>query len=264
MSRTLAELPSISIITPTLNSAATLEEAIGSLAAQDYPGDVEHLVIDGGSTDETLDIVRAHGIRHVSEPDDGLADALNKGLRMACKDVVGELNGDDLYLPGALRAVGEAFAAQPGAEWVTGRCRIVDERGEEIRRGVTAYKNAMLRRHSFGLHLTNNYVSAPATFIRTRALREVGGYDPRFRYSMDYDLWLRLGRRGPPVVLDRELACFRMAGGSLSLTGFEAQFAEHAQNAREHGAGHPLAVAVNRAASQGIVLAYRAMRSARR
>ena len=194
----------------------------------------------------------------MSEPDGGLTQALNKGIAMARNEVVGSLNADDTYLPGALRRVGAAFAAHPQVEWVTGRCPIVDEHGREIRRGVTRYKNAFLRRHSFALHLVHNYVSAPATFARRSALQAVGGYDERFRYSADYDMWLKLGRRGDPIVLDAALATFRMAGASLSLTGFERQFAEHAANAREHGGGHRASVGLNVAASRAIVLAYRA------
>jgi GT2 family glycosyltransferase len=230
---------------------------------QDYDGELEHIVIDGGSTDETMEIVCAAGLRHVSEPDRGLTHALNKGIAMARGEIVGSLNSDDTYLPGALQRVGKAFAAHPEVEWVTGRCPIVDEHGVEIRRAVTAYKEAFLRHHSFGRHLVHNYVSAPATFVRRSALQAVGGYDERFRYSADYDMWLKLGRRGDPLVLDAALATFRMAGDSLSLTGFETQFAEHVVNAREHGAGHPLAVALNRAASTGIVLSYRAMQRLR-
>ena len=217
-------------------------------------------MVDGGSTDGTLELVEAAGSRHVSEPDRGLTHALNKGIAMARYDVVGCLNSDDRYLVGALSAVGKAFADHPEREWVTGRCVIVDDAGSEIRRGVSAYKNFLLRRHRLGLHLVNNYVSAPATFTRRDAVQAVGGYDERFTYSADYDMWLKLGRRGPPVVLEAPLATFRMAGDSLSLTGFEQQFVEHAQNAREHGAGRPFPVALNRLASRGIVMAYRTRR----
>ena len=251
-------LPSITIVTPSFGSERTIAETLRSVREQDYDGELEHIVIDGGSTDGTIAIVRAAGLRHVSEPDRGLTHALNKGIAMARGEIVGSLNSDDTYLPGALQRVGKAFAAHPEVEWVTGRCPIVDEHGTEIRRAVTAYKQAFLRRHSFGRHLVHNYVSAPATFVRREALEAVGGYDERFRYSADYDMWLKLGRRGEPIVLDVALATFRMAGESLSLTGFETQFAEHVVNAREHGAGHPLAVALNRAASRAIVAAYRA------
>jgi len=254
-------LPSLTIVTPSYNAEATIAETLESVRSQAYPGELEHVVVDGGSTDATMEIVRAAGLRHVSEPDRGLTHALNKGIAMATGDVVASLNADDTYLPGALVRAGEAFAANPEAEWVTGPCTIVDEHGAEIRAGVTRYKNAFLRRHSFRLHLLQNHVSAPATFVRRAALEELGGYDERFRYSADYDLWLRLGLRGGPVVVDEPLATFRMAGASLSLTGFEEQFAEHARNAREHGKGHPLAVAANQGLSRAIILAYRAKRT---
>jgi glycosyltransferase involved in cell wall biosynthesis len=256
----LAELPSITIVTPSLNAVATIGQALASVAEQDYPGAVEHIVIDGGSTDGTVEVARAAGVHVVSEPDRGLADALNKGLRLARHEIFGELNADDLYLPGALRAVGEAMAAHPETEWVTGPCLIVDGDGREIRPLISRYKDFFLRRWSYRLHLVQNFVSAPSTFVRTDALRAVGGYDERFLYSMDYDVWLRLGRRSAPVVLAQPLASFRMAGSSLSLTGFEQQFREHAANAREHGGGHPGAVLANRVLSRAIVGVYRLMR----
>jgi glycosyltransferase involved in cell wall biosynthesis len=257
-------LPSFTIVTPCLNGAATLQQALDSVRAQDYPGEVEHLVIDGGSTDSTLAILDTAGVRYISEPDRGLSDAVNKGIRMARGDVVGWLNADDVYLPGALARVGKAFADRSDALWATGPCLIVGAGGEEIRPAVTRYKNLFLRRYSYRLHLIQNFVSCPSTFVRRDAFDRVGLLDERFKYSMDYDLWLRLGRLQAPVVLNAPLAAFRMAEGSLSMTGFERQFAEHAQNAREHGAGHPVAVGLNRVTSRLIVAIYRAMRAVRR
>ncbi len=255
--------PRLTVVTPCLNAVATLPEALRSVREQNHP-DVEHIVVDGGSTDGTVDVLRAtEGVRWVSEPDRGLSHAMNKGIAMATGEVVGELNADDRYRPGALRAVAAAFAERPDVEWVTGRCPIIDAAGHEIRRPVTTYKNALLRRYSLGLYLTHNFVSAPATFFRTDVLRELGGFDERYRISVDYDLQLKLARRGDPVVLDHDLAEFRMAEGSLSMSGFERQFAEHAEQARRHGSGHPVAVAVNQAMSRAIVLTYRGLRAAR-
>jgi len=256
-------MPSITIVTPAYNAVATIEETLASVRDQDYPG-LEHIVIDGGSTDGTLDLLaEAPGVRWVSEPDEGLADAMNKGIAMASGQILGELNADDVFAPGALRAVGQGFLAHPDVEWLTGRCTIIDGRGEEIRRGVTAYKNALLRRYSFGLYLTHNFVSAPATFFRTDVLRALGGFDLRYTASLDYDLQLKFARRGDPVVLDRELARFRMVEGTISMSSFEHQFREHAEQARKHGDGHRLAVTANQLLSRAIVLAYSGMRRAR-
>ena len=91
----------------------------------------------------------------------------------------------------------------------------------------------------------------------------MGGFDERYRISVDYDLQLKFARRGDPIVLHRDLACFRMAEGSLSMSGFETQFREHAEQARRHGDGHRAAVLANQVLSRLIVLAYRGMRTAR-
>lgn len=256
--------PSFSIVTPCLNAARTLPATVESVSSQRYPA-VEHIIVDGGSTDGTLDLLeRSEGTRWLSEPDRGLSDAINKGIRMATGDIVGVLNADDLYRPGTLQMVADAFAREPSAEWASGRCGIIDAQGREIRTAVTAYKNFFLRRYSFGLHLTHNFVPAPSTFVKRRAYDEVGLYDERFKYSMDYDVWLRLGQRGRPIFIDAELAAFRMAEGSLSMSGFETQFVEHYESARPYAGEHPMAVRLNAVISRLITLTYRAMRLLRR
>jgi glycosyltransferase involved in cell wall biosynthesis len=258
------DLPRISVLTPCLNAASTLPAMLASVRAQDQPG-VEHIVVDGGSTDGSVELLQeAEGVQWISERDDGMAQALNRGTAMASGEILGWLNADDTYEPGALRAVAEAWARRPATEWATGRCRIVDGRGREIRRPVTAYKELLLRHWSFPLFLTQNFVSCPATFVSRAALLEVGGFDERDRISVDYDLFLRLARRGPPLVVDQTLASFSMAEGSLGMSGFDVQFREHAEQAVRHGAGHPLAVAANQVISRAIVLAYRALRLRRR
>jgi glycosyltransferase involved in cell wall biosynthesis len=257
-------LPRISIVTPCLNAAGTLEECLASVRGQGYP-DLEHIVVDGGSTDGTVDVLRrTEGIRWISEPDEGRPDAANKGTRIASGDVIGFLNADDLYEPGALRAVGEAFERDPQAMWATGYCRIVGDGGREIRTPITRYKNFLLRRFSFPLYLTHNFVSDPATFVRRKALDEVGLLDNRYRISHDYDLWLRVARRWQPIVLERNLSSFRMVEGTLSMAGFEHQFREHTEIGRLRGDGHPIPVAANAVISRAIVAIYKLMRLSRR
>jgi GT2 family glycosyltransferase len=253
--------PLISVVTPCLNAAATIEQALASVRDQGLGDLVEHVVVDGGSTDGTVALLeRAPGVRFTSEPDRGLSDAMNKGIAAARGEFIGWLNADDYYLPGALTRVRAALEAAPETTWVTAPCLIVDAQGTEIRHWVTSYKRWFLRRFSLRSLLVQNYVAAPATFARREAVLGAGGLDERFSHSMDYDLWLRLARQADPVVIDEPLTAFRMAGESLSMTGFETQFAEHARNAREHGAGHPVAVLANRIVSRLIVLVYRALR----
>ncbi len=255
-----AGLPRISIVTPCFNSATTLAATLASVASQDYPN-VEHVVVDGASTDATLDLLAgSDGISFISEPDRGRADAANKGIGLATGEIIGFLNADDTYEPGALRAVGEAFAGPERPVWVTGYCRIVNGEGREIRTSVTEYKNFLLRHYSFNLYLTQNFIPDPATFVRKVALDQVGQLDQNYQISHDYDLWLRVARLADPVVLRRYLSRFRMVEGTLSMSGFEQQFDEHARIARNRGKGHPIPVAANVLLSRLIVLAYRAMR----
>ena len=153
--------------------------------------------------------------------------------------MIGELNADDVYEPGALAAVAAAFRDRPDAMWLTGYCRIIDGDGQRDPQAGHRYKNALLRRYSLGLYLTHNFVSAPATFFRREALAEAGGFDERYRISVDYDLQLRIARRHDPIVLERYLASFRMVEGTLSMSGFRTQFREHAEQARRHGPATP-------------------------
>ena len=138
----------ISIITPSFNQGKFIEDAILSVLGQNYP-DVEHIVIDNCSGDNTQDVVKKYPhIKWISEPDKGQSDALNKGFRMATGDVIGWLNCDDLYAPDALSKVISAFENNSESQWLIGRCNMIDPAGNLIRRDVMDYKNRLLDRFS--------------------------------------------------------------------------------------------------------------------
>lgn len=231
----MPELPLITIITPSYNQACFIEQTIESVLDQKYPC-LQYIVMDGGSTDGTQALLRKYD-RHLewfSERDRGQSHAVNKGLRLAAGEIVAFINSDDYYEPGALWAAGGFFAAHPDAAWLTGKCRTVDETGREIRRPVTLYKHLWLRLRSYRALQVLNYVSQPATFWSRKLLPEIGYLDEGLRYTMDYDYWLRIGKRYPLRTIDRCLACFRIHSCSKSGTTAHLQFDEELETARRH------------------------------
>jgi glycosyltransferase involved in cell wall biosynthesis len=223
-------LPKISIITPSLNQGEFIEQTIQSVLNQEYP-DLEYIIIDGGSTDSTLDILRGFDNRiiWISEPDRGQSHAINKGLRMASGQVLAFLNSDDIYLPGALLNVGRHFLKNPGSAWLTGKCRNIDHNGFEIRRAITHYKNFWLCIRSYRVLLIMDYISQPSTFWHRRILEKVGFFDEGLQFAMDYDYWLRIGQHFRLDYLNSYLACFRIhplsKAGSSANNQFDALYA---------------------------------------
>ena len=203
--------PKITIVTPSLNQGQFIEKTIQSILSQDYPN-LEYIVMDGGSSDDTLTILKAYSdqLKWISEKDNGQTDAINKGLRMADGDIVGYLNADDLLLPGTLSRVAQTFVDVPDAMWVTGQCRIIDEENKDIRRLITVYKNAWLRFRSRSSLLITDYISQPSTFWRTSILSELGYLEEKLHYAMDYEYWLRLYSNYPPIFIPEYLAAFRI------------------------------------------------------
>jgi glycosyltransferase involved in cell wall biosynthesis len=226
----------ISIITPSFNQAAFLKETINSIAGQDVDVRVEHIIMDGGSTDGSVELLETMGSRVTwqSDPDKGQADAVNKGIQMATGDIIGWLNSDDLYQPGALQVVTVYFRNHPECRWLYGRCRIIDDKGKERWNWVTRYKNAFLKKFTLAKLLRENFISQPAVFFRKELFEEAGGLDLSLKYAMDYDLWLRFGRITPAGVINKDLASFRRHKSSKSETGFREQFLEQYAVARRY------------------------------
>ncbi|GAB4428654.1 MAG: glycosyltransferase family 2 protein [Bacteroidia bacterium] len=181
-------LPTVSLITVTYNAAQNLHSCIGSVRAQDYPH-IEHIVIDGASTDGTQDIVRSYGdaIAHfVSEPDAGLYDAMNKGLARATGDIVGILNADDMYAhAGVISAVVDAMQRSGADTLFADLVYVSDERPGEIVRYFPGrgFRPTMMRRGFMPPH--------PTYFVRRALYARYGGFDTQFRICADFDLMVR-------------------------------------------------------------------------
>ncbi len=223
--------PRISIVTVCLNHAATLEQAMRSVL--DQPVNVEYIVIDGGSTDGTRDLIERHADRlayGVSEPDRGQAHALNKGFTRATGDVLGWLNADDLLAPNALADVAHQFAADD-CDVLCGACRYEYPDGTSA---VQTVPEGELRQLD-----VYDPIHQPSCFWRRTWHERVGGLDERLHYGMDWDLWLRLVRAGARFkAVDDVLSTYRVTGVNKTSTGGERRNREMYDILRQHRGRH--------------------------
>lgn len=239
----------ISIIMPNRNGERYIDQAIRSvlIQRQDTEVDLEFLVIDGASTDASLQIVdryRPDIARIISEKDSGPASAINKGLRLATGDIVGWLNADDYYYPGTLARVIAAVKKRPGHAVYFGRCPIVDEIGLEIRKGITVFKEMFFPLSSRFTIQCINYISQPGTFFTRRAFEQAGLLREDLHAAFDYEFFLRLWRQGGAVrITGGPVAAFRWHEVSISGRGFGRQFREEYEAAvRDAGRFSPQAL----------------------
>lgn len=222
--------PRISIIIPSYNQGRFIEETFKSVLDQHYPN-LELIVQDGGSTDQTLAILKKYKakLRYESRKDNGQTQAINNGLHKASGEIIGYLNSDDVLLPGSIHKVAEQFSKNSSLKWLTGQCLIINQRGKPIRSLVKRYKDWWLGRFHYRYLLVGNFICQPATFWRRSMLKKVGGFDEKLQYAMDYDYWLRLAKISPPLILNDPLAAFRIHAQAKTTRQFGPQLAEKYQ-----------------------------------
>jgi len=225
-------LPLVTVVTPCLNMGGFIARTLESVLSQDYPN-LEYIVVDGGSTDGTIDVIRAfqekypHRLHLISEADGGTAEALQKGLQLAAGGVFAYLNADDTYFPGAIRTAVHWLNERPAAAAVYGNAYWIDAKGNRIANYPTeTFDRETLREHC--------YICQPACFIRTAVLREAGGFDTRFEVAFDYELWLRLSRQHTFHRIDALLANSRMHKANKTFQQRTTGFEEANRALREH------------------------------
>ena len=203
----LPDQPQVSILVPSYNQGQFIRACIDSILQQDYRPLRIH-VVDGASTDETVDVLKSCGpipeLDWVSEPDTGVVDAVNKGFERVDGQIIGIQSSDDMYLPGAIRSAVEAFRDGPGVGLVYGDTLKVDANGNELLRKKTS---------EFSLHnlLTlRTWIPQPSAFFRREMLDRCGGWDESIPYAPDTDLWLRMAFRCEVKKLDQFLSQRRM------------------------------------------------------
>ena len=202
-----ATLPTVALVTPSYRQGAFIRATIDSVLGQAYPK-LRYVVMDGGSADETPEILASYGDRldWWSGRDGGQADAINKGFARVSGEIMGWVNSDDLLLPGTLAYVARFFRDHPEIDLVYGHRIIIDERGKEVGRWV-------LPRHDPAALALTDYVPQETMFWRARLWNAVGPLDTGFHYAMDWDLLLRAQRAGFRFRrLPRFLGCFRVHG----------------------------------------------------
>ncbi len=253
----------VSIVTPSFNQAKFLALTAQNVLSQSGDFDLKWIVIDGGSNDGTIELLRSLNdprLTWVSEKDRGQAHALNKGLQVADGEVIGWLNSDDLYLPDTLQTVVDALHSDARAQWIVGSYQIIDESGKQIRPSIARYKERALKNYRFRSLLRENFISQPAVFWRSDFGRQIGAADESLHWTMDYDLWLRMGRKCDPLIIPRPLAQFRIHGSSKSGKVDRRQFDEQYQVAGRYFDGDWVSRIVHRMNVEKIVWSYRVMR----
>ncbi len=224
----MKKLPKISIVIPSYNKAKYIQETLESIVSQKY-ANLEVIIQDGGSTDGTLEIIKKYAKKYpkiiswVSKKDKGQTDAINKGLIKARGEVLTYINADDLYEAGSLLRVGEAFEKNPKAKWLAGKGKVINRDEIEVAGLFSKYKNFLLKINRYTTLLMVNYLIQPSVFLRKESYSRHGPFIGvgETGIVMEYDLWLKLGNKSMPLVVDNYLSSFRLVDSGFSLKEYK-------------------------------------------
>ncbi len=220
-----------SIVTVSFNQGQYIRQNIESVLQQNYPN-FEHIIIDGGSTDGTVEILKEYPhLNWVSEPDRGQSDGLNKGFKKATGDVIAWINSDDMLAPGALKVLNDFFTNNPDKSVVVGNQILIDGLGNRL---------SVIKAQSFTADYLLNGVKTSvmqnATFFRKNVLDTVGLLDESFHYTMDHELFVRIAKQFQSYTIPADLAKFRLWEESKTCTSQIKFFKELVRVKRLHGA----------------------------
>jgi glycosyltransferase involved in cell wall biosynthesis len=203
----------ISVVTPSFQQGRFIRKTIDSVLEQKYP-DKEYVVFDGGSKDETVPILKSYGgrLRWISEPDKGQTHAINKGIQATDGEIIGWLNSDDVYYPGALEWVAQAFREHPAAGVVYGAADHIDEADKVL-------EPYPVEEWNFDRMKETCIICQPACFFRRSVVERHGLLDEKLNWCMDYEFWLRLGKKGVRFLkISHKLAGSRMYADNKTLS----------------------------------------------
>ncbi len=221
--------PLVSIITPSYNQAEYIEATILSVKEQHY-SPLEHIVIDGGSTDGTLKILEKHfHLSWVSEQDNGQSDAINKGFKRAKGEIIGWLNSDDIYESGAIKRSVEYLQKNPGVDFIYTDFNYINDKGgymftEKV--GTFDYQRQLN---------DINLIPQPTVFFRAHLFSDIGYLDEAYHYAMDYEFWLRIGKKYSIKKIDGINASFRLQPESKTITQLTKFYPEVFRISRKYG-----------------------------
>lgn len=263
----------ISIITPSYNQAEFIQRTIDSVIFQKWDFEIEYIIMDGGSTDETVKIIenvkwkienentkihckKIDFIRK-SEKDKGQSDAINKWLKLATGDILTYLNSDDTLEPWALQKVVDHLGKSDKMRSY-GKCKIIDKQDQEIRQPVTWYKNFLWRKYSYAKLLTENFISQMTVFWKKEAMGKIWLFDIKEHLCMDYEYRLRLGEKYDPIYIPKYIANFRFYHTSKSGSRFIQQFQDELRLAKKYAKWkYKLALFLHRINYYKIIIVYK-------